>query len=39
MYVFFLKGYARSPISDIRVFNCTFDGVENDDVLQSVRNI
>jgi polygalacturonase len=38
-YVFFLKGYERSPVSDVRVTNCTFNGVANADVLQSVRNL
>jgi polygalacturonase len=38
-YAFFLKGYERSPLSDIRVTDCTFEGVENADVLQSVRNL
>jgi polygalacturonase len=38
-YVFFLKGYERSPMSDVRVTNCTFNGVANADVLQSVRNL
>jgi hypothetical protein len=37
--VFFLKGYERSPVSDVRVTNCTFNGVANADVLQSVRNL
>jgi hypothetical protein len=38
-YVFFLKGYERSPVSDVRVTDCTFNGVANADVLQSVRNL
>jgi polygalacturonase len=38
-YVFFLKGYERSPVSDVRVTDCTFDGVTDADVLQSVRNL
>jgi polygalacturonase len=38
-YVFFLKGYERSPVSDVRVTDCTFDGVMDADVLQSVRNL
>ena len=38
-YAFFLKGDERSPLSDIRVTDCTFEGVENADVLQSVRNL
>jgi polygalacturonase len=38
-YALLLKGYERSPISDIRISNCTFDGVENAEVVQSVRNL
>jgi polygalacturonase len=38
-YVFFLKGYDRSPVSEVRVTDCTFAGVANADVLQSVRNL
>jgi polygalacturonase len=38
-YAFLLKGYERSPISDVRVSDCTFDGVESPDQLQSVRGL
>ena len=38
-YAFLLKGYDRSPISNVRVSDCTFDGVERDDILQAVRNV
>jgi polygalacturonase len=34
-----LKGYARSPIADIRISDCTFDGVEQPDITQSVRDV
>jgi polygalacturonase len=34
-----LRGFPQSPISDVRVVDCTFDGVEKDDVLEAVRNI
>ena len=34
-----LKGYARSPISDIRISDCTFDGVEQADIAKSVRDV
>jgi polygalacturonase len=37
-YAFLLKGYARSPIANIRVADCRFDGVQSPDVLQGVRN-
>jgi polygalacturonase len=38
-YAFLLKGYERSPVSDVRVTDCTFDGVASADVLQSVHNL
>jgi polygalacturonase len=38
-YALLLKGYARSPISDIRISDCTFDGVEQPDVAQGVRDV
>jgi polygalacturonase len=38
-YAFLLKGYARSPIADVRVSDCEFDGVERPDVLEHVRDL
>jgi polygalacturonase len=38
-YAFLLKGYERAPVSNIRVTDCAFDGVESPDVLQSVRDL
>jgi len=38
-YAFLLRGYARSPVSDVRVTDCTFDGVESADVLEGVRDL
>jgi len=38
-YAFLLKGYARSPISDIRVSHCTFDGVEGADIIENVHDL
>jgi polygalacturonase len=38
-YAFLLKGYARSPIADVRIADCTFDGVESPDVLRGVRDL
>jgi polygalacturonase len=38
-YAFLLRGYDRSPIADIRVTDCTFDGVELPDVLEAVRGL
>lgn len=34
-----LKGYQRAPVSNIRVTDCAFDGVESPDVLQGVQNL
>ena len=38
-YAFLLKGYARSPIEDVRITDCTFDGVGSPDLLRGVRNL
>jgi polygalacturonase len=38
-YVLFLKGYERSPITDVRLKNCTFDNVESPDIIDNVRNL
>jgi len=34
-----LRGYSRSPISDVRLVDCTFDGVAEPDVLEGVRDV
>jgi polygalacturonase len=38
-YVLLLKGYTRSPITDVRISDCTFEGVERSDVIQGVRDL
>ena len=38
-YALLIKGFARSPISDVRIVDCVFDGVENPDVLENVRDL
>jgi polygalacturonase len=38
-YALLLRGYARSPISDVHVSDCTFDGVGSPDVLEHVRDL
>ena len=38
-YAFLLKGYTRSPIADVRITDCTFNGVESPDVLRGVRDL
>ncbi|MEP6918077.1 MAG: glycoside hydrolase family 28 protein [Acidobacteriota bacterium] len=38
-YALRLRGFAEDPISDIRVIDCQFDGVEKPDILEAVRNI
>ena len=38
-HAFLLRGYARSPITDIRVRDGVFDGVESADVLEAVRHL
>jgi polygalacturonase len=38
-HAFLLRGYERSPVTNVRVSDCTFDGVESPDVLEAVRNL
>ena len=38
-YAFMLRGFAEAPIANIRVTDCTFDGVESPDVLEGVKDL
>jgi len=38
-HAFLLRGFAESPISNIRVTDCTFDGVASPDVLEGVKDL
>ena len=38
-YALLLRGYERSPISGIRLADCSFDNVAADDVLEAVRGL
>jgi len=38
-HAFLLRGYDRSPITNVHVADCTFDGVQSPDVLEAVRNL
>jgi polygalacturonase len=38
-YAFLLRGYDRSPITNVRVSDCTFDGVASPDVVEAVRDL
>jgi polygalacturonase len=38
-YAFLLRGYKHAPITDVRVADCRFDGVEKPDVLEAVRDL
>jgi hypothetical protein len=38
-HVFVIRGYARAPISNIRVADCSFDGVQEPDVIEGVRDL
>ena len=38
-YGLLLRGYAHSPIQDVRVTNCRFDGVTSGDVIEGVRDL
>jgi polygalacturonase len=34
-----LRGYERSPISDVRIANCRFEGVKKADLVEHVENL
>ena len=38
-YALLLRGYAHDPITDVRVIDCTFDGVEKPDVVEAVKGL
>lgn len=38
-YGLFLKGYERSPITDMRIENCRFNNMKNDNVIDHVKNL
>jgi polygalacturonase len=38
-YAFMLRGFAEAPITNIRVSDCTFDGVESADVIEGVKDL
>ena len=38
-YAFLLRGYAKSPITDVRVIDCQFDGVAEPDRLEGVKGL
>lgn len=38
-YALLLKGYQRSPVTDIYLKNCLFDNVENPDIIDNVKNL
>ncbi|MBN2105580.1 glycoside hydrolase family 28 protein [bacterium] len=38
-YALMLEGYARSPISDITLENCRFEGVQEGNILNHVENL
>jgi polygalacturonase len=38
-YALLLRGYAHTPVRDIRVVDCTFDNVAKDDVVEGVTRL
>ena len=38
-YAFLLRGFAESPIANVRVSDCRFDGVADGDVLEGVKDL
>ncbi len=38
-YALLLRGYAPTPMRNIRVTDCTFDNVEKEDVIEGVSRL
>jgi polygalacturonase len=38
-YAFMLRGFAEAPIANLRVSDCTFDGVQSPDVIEGVKDL
>jgi polygalacturonase len=38
-YALRLEGYARSPITDIRLINCRIDNISRDNILSNIQNL
>ena len=38
-YILLLRGYERDPIQDVRLVDCTFEGVSDADLLEHVRGL
>jgi polygalacturonase len=38
-YALLLRGYAHDPISDVRIVDCTFEGVAKPDVVEAVKGL
>jgi polygalacturonase len=38
-YAFLLRGFENSPVTNIRVSDCTFEGVQSPDVLEGVKDL
>jgi len=38
-YAFLLRWFEDSPVTNVRVTDCTFDGVQSPDVLEGVKDL
>jgi unsaturated rhamnogalacturonyl hydrolase len=38
-YALYLRGYARSPVTDVVLEDCVFDGVRDGNIIESVRGV
>jgi polygalacturonase len=38
-YVLLLRGYRHAPIADVRLTNCSFEGVAKPDVIENVKDV
>jgi hypothetical protein len=38
-YALYLRGFPRAPIDDVRVIDCSFDGVEKGSLLEHASHV
>jgi polygalacturonase len=38
-YALYLRGFSDAPITDVRLSDCSFDGVEKQNVIENAKNI
>jgi len=38
-YALYLRGFKNSPIENVRLFDCDFEGVETSNLIENVKNL